>query len=260
MAIVTSLASCSTNPALNGPDGATDPPSVLDDAIRYLCSFVAELRDGAGLRTGAMMMFPTASAPQGFLKMNGVLVSRTTYANLFAFATSSGLVSEATWSGGSSGLFSVGDGSTTFRLPDLRGCFTRGLDESRGLDASRAIGVFQDHANVVHAHGVTDPTHAHAVADAGHVHGANTDVQGDHAHSFTGAFQSGTGADIGFLPRLELTGAATNVAGAHGHNIAVHLAGTGVAIYGNGTGISIQNQGSADGHPRNQAYPWYIKF
>lgn len=55
MAIKTSLADCSQNPALNGPDGSTDLPSALDDAVRYALSFTAQLRDGVGFTAGAIV-------------------------------------------------------------------------------------------------------------------------------------------------------------------------------------------------------------
>jgi microcystin-dependent protein len=258
MAVITTLAACSTNPALNGPDGS-DLPSTLDDAIRYALSFIAQLRDGAGMPAGAIVPFPTASAPLGYLKLNGALVSRTTYAALFAFATSATLVSEAAWSGGQFGSFSVGDGSTTFRLPDLRAMFLRGLDESRGLDTSRVLGVWQDHTVLTHTHGVTDPTHAHNVYDPGHVHGASTDVQGVHQHSYAAAVNTVFTAG-GAAPVAQATGAATSADGAHGHNVTINLNGTNIAIYGNPTGISIQAAGSPEGRPRNLAYPFFIKY
>jgi hypothetical protein len=50
--------------------------------------------------------------PAGYLELAGQAISRTTYSALFAlFGTTYG----------------VGDGSTTFNLPDLRGEFVRGL-------------------------------------------------------------------------------------------------------------------------------------
>jgi hypothetical protein len=52
MAINTTLASLSQNAALNGPDGNTDPPAILDDAVRYTLSFIAQLRDGVGFKVG----------------------------------------------------------------------------------------------------------------------------------------------------------------------------------------------------------------
>jgi hypothetical protein len=52
MAINTTLASLSQNAALNGPDGNTDPPAILDDGLRYALSFIAQLRDGVGFKVG----------------------------------------------------------------------------------------------------------------------------------------------------------------------------------------------------------------
>lgn len=55
MAINTDIATISQNPAMNGPDGSTDIPSVLDDAQRYALSFTAKLRDGVGFSVGAIV-------------------------------------------------------------------------------------------------------------------------------------------------------------------------------------------------------------
>jgi hypothetical protein len=53
MAIITNIANLSQTASLNGPDGAVDPPSSLDDQDRYLGSFIAQLRDGVGYTPGA---------------------------------------------------------------------------------------------------------------------------------------------------------------------------------------------------------------
>ena len=47
--------------------------------------------------------------------------------------------------------FGVGDGSTTFNLPELRGEF-RGWDDGRGADAARAFGSFQADMTSSHYH------------------------------------------------------------------------------------------------------------
>jgi len=54
--------------------------------------------------------------------------------------------------------FGLGDGSTTFTLPDLRGEFIRGHDLGRGIDSNRSLGAFQDHQLQDHLHttGSTD--------------------------------------------------------------------------------------------------------
>lgn len=68
------------------------------------------------------------TAPTGFLKCNGAAISRTTYSALFAAIGT---------------VFGVGNGATTFNLPDLRGEFIRGWDDARGIDAGRAFGSWQ---------------------------------------------------------------------------------------------------------------------
>jgi len=108
---------------------------------------------GAGTPTGAIAYFPSTTAPTGWLKINGALLSRVAYPELYSYAVASGnmAASDATWQ---AGQFSPGDGSTTFRIPDLRGEFLRGLDDGRGVDAGRTIGSYQGDALKAHTHDV----------------------------------------------------------------------------------------------------------
>jgi hypothetical protein len=55
MSVNTSLSGISQTASSNGPDGATDAPSTLDDAIRYALSFTAQLRDGKGFTAPATL-------------------------------------------------------------------------------------------------------------------------------------------------------------------------------------------------------------
>jgi microcystin-dependent protein len=80
------------------------------------------------LPAGEVCYFAMGTAPTGFLKANGAAVSRTTYSDLFAAIGTT---------------FGVGDGSTTFALPDLRGEFLRGWDDARGVDSGRVFGSAQ---------------------------------------------------------------------------------------------------------------------
>ena len=78
--------------------------------------------------TGFIGYYPVSKVPSGWIKCNGATVSRTTYANLFALIDTT---------------FGAGDGSTTFKLPDLRGEFVRGWDDGRGVDNGRVLGSYQ---------------------------------------------------------------------------------------------------------------------
>lgn len=90
-----------------------------------------------GVPAGAVMPFAMSTAPAGWLPADGAAVSRVTYAALFAAIGTT---------------FGVGDGSTTFNLPDLRGEFVRGWDAGRGVDSGRALGSSQADELKAHSH------------------------------------------------------------------------------------------------------------
>ena len=71
---------------------------------------------------GSILAYSGSSAPSGWVMCDGAGISRTTYATLFgAIGTS----------------FGVGDGSSTFNVPDLRGRVLVGKDDMGGSAASR---------------------------------------------------------------------------------------------------------------------------
>jgi microcystin-dependent protein len=72
--------------------------------------------------TGGMIPFAGSTAPPGYLLCYGQAVSRTTYAALFA------VIGVA---------YGVGDGSTTFNVPDIRGRTVYGPDAMGGTPANR---------------------------------------------------------------------------------------------------------------------------
>jgi microcystin-dependent protein len=90
-----------------------------------------------GIPAGSVIHVAMSVAPSGYLKANGALISRTTYAALFA------AIGVA---------FGAGDGTTTFALPDLRGEFMRGWDDARGVDSGRALGSTQTQDIQPHNH------------------------------------------------------------------------------------------------------------
>jgi len=88
---------------------------------------------------GSVIHVAQSTAPAGYIKANGAAISRATYAALFAAIGT---------------VFGVGDGSTTFNLPDLRGEFLRGWDDGRGVDSGRTLGSAQadDFKSHTHSH------------------------------------------------------------------------------------------------------------
>lgn len=97
---------------------------------------------GAGIPAGSVFLVPGTTALPGTIKLNGATLSRTSYAALYAYAASSGLMA-ATEAGKTIAQFGPGNGSTTFSLPDYRGYFPRFWDDGKGTDSGRAIGGVQ---------------------------------------------------------------------------------------------------------------------
>lgn len=121
--------------------------------------------------TSQVVFLARNTAPNGFLKCNGAAISRTTYANLFAAIGTT---------------FGVGDGSTTFNLPDLRGEFIRCWDDGKGTDSGRTFASWQDSDNKQHDHAIWAWTNIGAGGGTGNFvsasgqtsYGADNDNQG----------------------------------------------------------------------------------
>jgi microcystin-dependent protein len=107
---------------------------------------------------GTLVWFLAPSPPPGYVKANGALLSRTSYVDLWNFAnTYGGITGEATWQGGYYGYFSYGDGSTNFRVPDLRGLFVRAYDDGRGMNPDGNVyGLYRADQNLSHVHGYSN--------------------------------------------------------------------------------------------------------
>jgi microcystin-dependent protein len=71
---------------------------------------------------GAILAYAGSTAPSGWVMCDGSAISRTDYATLYT-AIGTG--------------FGVGDGSTTFNVPDCRGRMLVGKDDMGGSAASR---------------------------------------------------------------------------------------------------------------------------
>lgn len=121
-------------------------------------SNLTNVPSSGGESVGAISFHTSTAAPAGKLKANGALLSRATYATLWAHAQSSGnlAASDAAWTSSSLfGQFSPGDGSTTFRIPYVNAYFIRPWDDSRGVDSGRGIGTSQADDNKAHTHTVS---------------------------------------------------------------------------------------------------------
>lgn len=176
----------------------------------------------SGVPVGVIVAVPYSTPDSGYLECDGQLINRTTYAALFA------KIGET---------FGAGDGSTTFAVPDLRGEFIRGWDNTKGTDTGRALGSFQTNTIQAHTHDgstlVTNNTGSHA-------HSVSTINQGESTNHSAGTIPTG---HVSTTSGGTANGSAIGSAGSHAHSI---LGNTG-------------STGSAETRPRNIALMYQIK-
>jgi len=113
--------------------------------------------NGTNLRvpTGTVSAFAGSAAPTGYALCDGSAVNRTTEAALFAVIGTT---------------YGIGDGSTTFNLPDLRGRVVAGLDsannvlnETTSIDGTALGEVGGDDVHLLTAAQSGLPAHSHTI-------------------------------------------------------------------------------------------------
>jgi microcystin-dependent protein len=199
---------------------------------------VARLDGGEATPIGSMIAFAGVNAPTGWALCNGAAVSRVTYAALFAVIGTG---------------YGVGDGSTTFNLPDMRdrsalgsgGSYTRGT-----TGGSKTVTLTADQMPG-HSHG----SNTSVGSDFGHSHSTSVSSDYGHSHSASGATSGpgGTGSG-GAYPTMTSTGTA----GGHSHSVTIGTAGS----HSHSVSISINNTGGGGSHenmPPYLAVPYIIR-
>lgn len=135
----------------------------------YVDRFILTTPQNGGT-IGVVTAYAGATVPTNWLECNGAAISRTTYAKLFG-------VLGTTWG--------VGDGSTTFNLPDMRGEFLRGWDNGRGVDSGRALASSQTDEFESHTHSIDSVVKATFYFNAGAGSEHNTNDATDAAQRIT---------------------------------------------------------------------------
>lgn len=153
---------------------------------------------------GSILYLPYANTDPNYMECAGQAINRIEYATLYAKIGVS---------------FGTGDGSSTFNLPDIRGEFVRGWDNSRNVDAGRALGSIQGDIFKAHAHTKGSlalsiaGAHSHSMEGTQGTSGGTaqphkesgsyaqlfTNANGDHTHTITG--DVGSSGDSETRPR-----------------------------------------------------------
>lgn len=194
--------------------------SVPSNTLSYVyCDGTDSFTPAATINTaiGTVVDFAGALAPSGWLLCYGQAISRTAYTALFqTIGTAHG----------------VGDGSTTFNVPDLRGRASFGRDDMGGSAANRITGSSSIPSGTLGAAGGSELLHAHShsvsISDPGHSHGT---TQSPHSHGVTDPGHTHSSNAV--------TGSSNSVQGPGGTTAPTY--GGGATINSVGTGISIQN-------------------
>lgn len=207
-------------------DTATDQLATLQSAFDDFRSTL--LARVARCPTGDIEPTIRTTAKPDTLLMQGQAVNRADYPVLWQWVQDQSLVT--------TGLFTSGNGTTTFGLPDFRGRVVR------GVAASEAVGLLSG-ADTKAIATTNLPGHTHSIGDDGqHQHNFLTAQDGDHGGHFPGtSFTAAAGADYG----LSAWNSSGNNSGTHNHSGTTaynsqHNHGTATGSTGSGTAFDVR--------------------
>jgi microcystin-dependent protein len=156
----------------------------------------ANLTGIEGIPTGTIVPWSQSSAPTGFLECDGAQVSRSTYAALFAVVGTT---------------YGVGDGSTTFDLPDLTDRVACGKSNTKNFASTGG---------------------ANTVTPTGNIAGSTANATLSEAqlasHSHSGGSNPGGSPSGGEVPRATPAANTGNTGSGtgHSHNMSANFSGS----------------------------------
>jgi microcystin-dependent protein len=164
----------------------------------------ANLTGIEGIPTGTIVPWSTASVPTGFLECNGQAVSRSTYSALFAIVSTT---------------YGVGDGGSTFNVPDLQDNVAVSKSNNKALASTGGANTVAATGNVggsTGAHTLTTPempNHSHPGGGGGDWGRSFSGINGSRAMSYPGGGTGGAGSS-----------------GSHSHNMSATFTGDSTSV------------------------------
>jgi len=171
----------------------------------------ANLTGIEGIPTATIIPWSSASVPSGFLECNGAAVSRSTYADLFAIVGTT---------------YGVGDGSSTFNVPDLQDNVAVGKSNNKALGSAAGANTVANSGNVsTNVTGNVGGSTANATL--------STSQLASHSHSAAGL--SGSFMQVqngGFASRAANSNTGNSGSGGgHSHNMSANFSGSGTSNF-----------------------------
>ena len=182
----------------------------------------ASLAGIEGIPTGTIVPWSTASTPSGYLECDGSAVSRSTYSALFAVIGTT---------------YGVGDGSTTFNVPNLQDNVAIGKSGTKALASTGGANT------VVNSGSVSTNTNTN-INVAGNISGGtanatlSTSQLASHSHNYVGRGGSNAlnvthlVADVSNQFNVATQNITTGGSGSgsgHSHNMSANFSGSGNA-------------------------------
>jgi microcystin-dependent protein len=129
------------------------------------------------LPAGMVSPFAGSTAPSGWLLADGAAVSRSTFSSLFLTIGTQ---------------YGIGNGSTTFNIPDMRGRSPVGRDANQAeFDTLGEAGGAKTHTHTGPSHSHSGPSHTHSGPNHSHTHTSSVGLTSGVIRAIAPGFLSG---------------------------------------------------------------------